>query len=59
MPNPIKVVIFKSLQDSFAENVTFHKIDDENSIIELDYERITREILRDLQKEGYSIVLES
>ena len=59
MPNPIKVVIFKSLQDSFAENVTFHKIDDENSIIEMDYERITREILRDLQKEGYSIVLES
>ena len=59
MPSPIKVVIFKSLQDSFAENVTFHKIDDENSIIEMDYERITREILRDLQKEGYSIVLES
>ena len=59
MPNPIKVVIFKSLQDSFAENVTFHKIDDENSIIEMDYERITKEILRDLQKEGYSIVLES
>lgn len=59
MPNPIKVVIFKSLQDSFAENVTFHKIDDENSIIEMDYESITREILRDLQKEGYSIVLQS
>ena len=59
MPNPIKIIIFKSLQDSFAENVTFHKIDDENSIIEMDYERITREILRDLQKEGYSIVLES
>lgn len=59
MPNPIKVVIFKSLQDSFAENVIFHKIDDENSIIEMDYESITREILRDLQKEGYSIVLKS
>ena len=59
MSDPIKDVIFKSLQDSFAENVTFHKIDDDNSIIEMNYERITREILRDLQKQGYTISLES
>jgi len=55
MSNPIKDIIFKALQDSFSENVTFHKIDDSNSIIEMDYEKITKSILKSLASEGYQI----
>lgn len=57
MSNPVKDIIFKALQDSFSENVVFHKIDDDNSIIEMDYNEITREILKYLSKEGYQITL--
>jgi hypothetical protein len=53
--NPIKDLIFVALQDSFSDSVVFHKIDDDNSIIEMDYEKITKAILKSLAKEGYQI----
>ena len=56
MPNPIKGIIFKALQDSFSESVVFHKIDDTNSIIEMDYEKITKAILKSLAQADYKIV---
>ena len=55
--NPIKDLIFVALQDSFSDSVVFHKIDEDNSIIEMDYEKITRSILKSLAKEGYQITL--
>jgi hypothetical protein len=55
MSNPIKNIIFKALQDSFSENVIFHKIDDSNSIIEMNYEKITKTILKCLAQSGYKI----
>ncbi len=54
--NPIKDLIFVALQDSFSDSVTFHKIDDDNSIIEMDYEKITKTILESLDQEGYRII---
>ena len=57
MSNPVKDIIFKALQDSFSANVTFHKIDDDNSVIEMDYNKITKEILKSLAKAGYQITL--
>lgn len=56
MSNPIKDTIFKALQDSFSENVVFHTIDDKNSIIEMDYEKITKSILKSLAQAEYKIV---
>jgi hypothetical protein len=55
--NPVKDLIFVALQDSFSDSVTFHKIDEDNSIIEMDYENITKAILKSLAKEGYQITL--
>ena len=55
--NPVKDLIFVALQDSFSDSVVFHKIDDDNSIIEMDYNKITRAILKSLAKEGYQITL--
>ena len=54
--NPIKDLIFVALQDSFSSSVTFHKIDEDNSVIEMDYDRITKAILKSLAKDGYKIV---
>jgi len=45
-----------ALQDSFSDSVTFHKIDEDNSIIEMDYEKITKSILESLDQEGYRII---
>lgn len=56
MSNPIKDIIFKALQDSFSQNVVFHTIDDKNSIIEMDYEKITKAILKSLSQAEYKIV---
>lgn len=56
MSNTIKDIIFKALQDSFSENVVFHKIDEKNSIIEMDYEKITKAILKSLAQAEYKIV---
>jgi hypothetical protein len=56
MSNPIKDIIFKALQDSFSQNVVFHTIDDKNSIIEMDYEKITKAILKSLAQAEYKIV---
>jgi len=54
--NPIKDLIFVALQDSFSDSVTFHKIDDDNSVIEMDYDKITKAILKSLDQEGYRII---
>lgn len=54
--NPIKDLIFVALQDSFSSSVTFHKIDEDNSVIEMDYHKITKAILKSLAKDGYKIV---
>jgi hypothetical protein len=56
MSNPIKDIIFKALQDSFSANVVFHTIDDKNSTIEMDYEKITKAILKSLAQAEYKIV---
>lgn len=55
MSNPVKDIIFKALQDSFSSSVTFHQIDNDNSIIEMDYNKITKIILKSLASDGYQI----
>lgn len=53
--NPVKNIIFEALQNSVPEYVIVHKIDPQNSAIEIDYEKITKHILRLLAKNGYKI----
>lgn len=54
--NPIKDLIYQALQDSASNNIVMHKIDDENGVIEIDYEKITKAILKSLAKAGYKII---
>lgn len=56
MPNPVKEIIFKSLQDTASNNIVMHTIDNEHGVIEIDYEKITKAILKSLNSEGYKII---
>ena len=54
--NPVKELIYQALQDSAANNIVMHTIDDQNGVIEIDYEKITRAILKSLSNAGYKII---
>jgi nitrogen regulatory protein PII-like uncharacterized protein len=56
MPNPVKDIIYQALQDSASNNIVMHTIDDENGVIEINYEKITKAILKSLNNNGYKIV---
>jgi nitrogen regulatory protein PII-like uncharacterized protein len=54
--NPVKDIIFQALQNSASDNIVMHTIDDENGVIEIDYEKITRAILKALNNAKYKII---
>lgn len=54
--NPVKQIIYQALQDSAPEGIVMHAIDNDNGVIEIDYEKITRAILKALTKENYQIM---
>jgi len=56
--NKVKQIIYNSLQESANDGIQVHRIDSVNSIIEIDYEKITNKILKDLAKEKYKIIQE-
>ena len=56
MPNPVKDIIYQALQDSASNNIVMHTIDDQNGVIEINYEKITKAILKSLNSNGYKIV---
>ena len=52
----IKEIIFDALQHSYADAVIVHKIDSENSAIEMDYHMIAYTIIDKLNENKYQIV---
>lgn len=54
--NPVKNIIYDALQQSASDYIIIHRIDPKNSAMEIDYEKITREILKSLAKNGYKII---
>lgn len=52
----IKEIIFDALQHSYADSVIVHKIDSENSAIEMDYESIAAAIINALTNKDYIIL---
>lgn len=52
----IKEIIFYALQHSYADSVIVHKIDSENSAIEMDYESIATAIINALADKNYAIL---
>ena len=54
--NPVKQIIYQALQDSAPQGIVMHAIDNDNGVIEIDYEKITKAILKSLAKDGYKIV---
>jgi hypothetical protein len=54
--NDIKEIIFDALQNSYADAVIVHKIDSENSAIEMDYHMIAYSIINSLDENGYQII---
>jgi hypothetical protein len=52
----IKEIIFDALQHSYADAVIVHKIDSENSAIEMDYHMIAYAIIDKLNENKYQIV---
>lgn len=55
MNNKIQDIIFDALQNSYVDAIVIHKIDSENSAIEMDYYKITEELMDALDKNGYHI----
>lgn len=55
-PNPVKEIIYQALQDSAPDGIIMHAIDNDNGVIEIDYEKITKAILKSLAEENYKIV---
>jgi len=53
--NPVKNIIYQALQDCASDSIVMHAIDDKNGVIEIDYEKITRAILKSLSRENYKI----
>lgn len=53
--NNVKEIIFDALQHSYADAVIVHKIDSENSAIEMDYHMIAYAIIEKLNDCGYQI----
>lgn len=56
--NPVKDIIYQALQNSVTEHIVMHKIDNDNSVMEVDYEKITKSILKSLNENQYKIVKE-
>lgn len=56
--NPVKDIIYQALQNSVTEHIVIHKIDNDNSIMEVDYEKITKSILKSLNENKYKIIKE-
>lgn len=56
MTDEIKSILFEALQTSFVHSVIIHKIDNENSAIEMDYESIADAIINALFENGYDII---
>ena len=56
MKNQIKDIIFNALLTSYSDSIIIHKIDSKNSAIEMDYHKITKEILDAIDKNGYKII---
>lgn len=54
--NPVKDLIYQALQDSAPNNIVMHAIDHDNGVIEIDYEKITKAILKSLSSAGYKII---
>ena len=55
--NPVKNILYGALQKS-VDYISIHRIDRENSIIDIDYEKITKTILKSLSESGYKIIKE-
>ena len=56
MKNKIKDIVFNALLTSYSDSIIIHKIDSKNSAIEMDYNKITKEILDAIDKNGYKII---
>ena len=56
MKNQIKDIVFNALLTSYSDSIIIHKIDSKNSAIEMDYNKITKEILDAIDKNGYKII---
>lgn len=54
--NPVKNIIYDALQKSASDHIIIHRIDPKNSVMEIDYEKITKAILKSLNDNGYKIV---
>ena len=54
--NPVKDIIYTALQNSASESIVIHRIDQKNSAMEINYEKITKSILKSLNDGGYKIV---
>jgi hypothetical protein len=55
MNEEIKNIIFNALQDSYVDCVIIHKIDNQNSAIEMDYHKIAQSLLDALFNKNYKI----
>ena len=53
--NPVKEIIYEALQGSASNSIIMHAIDKDNGVIEIDYEKITRAILKSLAENEYKI----
>jgi hypothetical protein len=56
MDNKVKATISKALQDSLPKNLVFHPLNTENSIMEIDYDEICKDIGKALSINGYQIL---
>jgi len=56
MTDEIKDILFTALQNSYVDSVIIHKIDSENSAIEMDYEAIACAVLKALSDNNYNVV---
>jgi hypothetical protein len=55
MNEEIKNIIFNALQDSYVDCVIIHKIDNQNSAIEMDYHKIAKFLIDSLLDKNYEI----
>ena len=51
----LKETISKVLQDSLPKNLVFHPLNTGNSIMEIDYEELCKDIVDGLLQNGYQI----
>lgn len=52
----LKEILSNALQESYVQSVIVHKIDNENSAIEMDYDTIVFAILQSLKDNDYEII---